>query len=98
MGHAYSFCGKNNTQVRRIITGSNAVICNECVETCNEIVTKNETSNTTDITDHDTSIKCSFCGKYRFEILKVVSGSGIFICNECVDVCNVIMAEIQESK
>ena len=38
-----SFCGKEELQVRRLITGKGAYICNNCVELCNEILAK-ETS------------------------------------------------------
>jgi hypothetical protein len=36
---------------------------------------------------------CSFCGKDKEEVAKVVAGPGVFICNECVDLCNHILAE-----
>ena len=37
---------------------------------------------------------CSFCGKYQDEVEKIVAGpNGIFICEECVDVCNRILLE-----
>ena len=36
-------------------------------------------------------IKCSFCGKAENEVLKLISGPGVYICNECVDQCNCIM-------
>ena len=33
-----SFCGKDSSQVKRIIAGANGYICNECVELCSEII------------------------------------------------------------
>ena len=40
-----------------------------------------------------TKLHCSFCGKSEDEIQKLAAGpSGIFICNECVGVCQTIMA------
>jgi ClpX C4-type zinc finger len=40
-----------------------------------------------------TKLHCSFCGKSEDEIQKLAAGpSGIFICNECVGVCQAIMA------
>ena len=39
-----SFCGKDSSQVKRIIAGPNAYICNECVDLCKEII-KEETDN-----------------------------------------------------
>lgn len=37
------------------------------------------------------STACSFCGKSYKEVLKTLAGPGVFICNECVDVCADIM-------
>lgn len=36
---------------------------------------------------------CSFCSKERDAVAKLVAGPGVFICNECVDLCNHILAE-----
>lgn len=37
--------------------------------------------------------KCSFCGKLRSEVLIVVAGPSVFICNECIKLCSDIVAE-----
>jgi len=40
---------------------------------------------------------CSFCAKNQHEVLKLIAGPTVFICNECVDLCNdIIRDEIQE--
>jgi len=39
------------------------------------------------------AIACSFCGKARHQVRRLIAGPGIFICNECVRLCNEIMAE-----
>jgi len=58
------------------------------------------------MTDHtgDTGDKngkllyCSFCGKSQHEVRKLIAGPSVFICDECVDLCNdIIREEIQES-
>ena len=36
---------------------------------------------------------CSFCNKSQSEVAKLVAGPGVYICNECVDLCNQIIAE-----
>jgi hypothetical protein len=36
---------------------------------------------------------CSFCGKSRQEVTKIVAGPNVGICNECIDLCNQIIAE-----
>lgn len=42
---------------------------------------------------------CSFCGKSQHEVKKLIAGPSVFICDECVDLCNdIIREEIQEQK
>jgi hypothetical protein len=36
---------------------------------------------------------CSFCGKSQFDVVKLVAGPGVSICNECIDLCHQIIAE-----
>jgi hypothetical protein len=36
---------------------------------------------------------CSFCTKSQFDVVKLVAGPGVFICSECIDLCNQIIAE-----
>lgn len=38
-------------------------------------------------------MKCSFCGKDQSEVKKIISGPGVCICNECIEVCNEIIKE-----
>lgn len=35
----------------------------------------------------DNSLKCSFCGKAQDQVKKLIAGPGVYICNECVDLC-----------
>jgi len=39
------------------------------------------------------ALRCSFCGKNRQMVVRLVAGPGVYICNECVDLCNQIIAE-----
>jgi ATP-dependent protease Clp ATPase subunit len=32
-------------------------------------------------------LRCSFCGKYQRQVKRLVSGPGVYICDECVDLC-----------
>ena len=36
---------------------------------------------------------CSFCTKDKSAVQKLVAGPGVYICNECVDLCNMVIAE-----
>ncbi len=38
-------------------------------------------------------LKCSFCGKSQNQVRKLIAGPGVYICNECLDLCNEIMGE-----
>lgn len=48
-------------------------------------------------TTEDQSLSCSFCGKPQSEVNKLIAGSSAFICDECIDMCNEIIAEEQPS-
>lgn len=39
------------------------------------------------------NISCSFCGKSQDQVKKIVAGPGVYICNECIDLCKEIMDE-----
>ena len=41
---------------------------------------------------------CSFCGKSVYEVKKLVSGRGVCICDECINLCNDIMADDKQSQ
>src|SRR5690554_7694041 len=48
--------------------------------------------------DSEKLLYCSFCGKSQHEVRKLIAGPSVFICDECVDLCNdIIREEIQES-
>ena len=39
------------------------------------------------------NLKCSFCGKDQSQVKRLIAGPGVYICNECVDLCNDILGE-----
>ena len=39
---------------------------------------------------------CSFCGKSQKEVKKLIAGPGVYICDECIELCNDIIAEERE--
>ncbi|MDR2647577.1 MAG: ATP-dependent Clp protease ATP-binding subunit ClpX [Oscillospiraceae bacterium] len=45
----------------------------------------------------DSSVVCSFCGKSHAQVEKLIAGSGVYICNECVDLCCDILAETRRA-
>ena len=51
-----------------------------------------------DSADGDKLLYCSFCGKSQNEVRKLIAGPSVFICDECVDLCNdIIREEVQEA-
>jgi len=43
-------------------------------------------------------LKCSFCGKSQKQVKKLIAGPGVYICDECIDLCNeIIEEELSES-
>lgn len=39
------------------------------------------------------ALRCSFCNKSSADVLKLIAGPGVYICNDCVDLCNQIIVE-----
>lgn len=42
------------------------------------------------------ALRCSFCGKGQKEVKKLIAGPGVYICDECIDLCNDIIDEEKE--
>jgi ATP-dependent Clp protease ATP-binding subunit ClpX len=48
--------------------------------------------------DNEKVLYCSFCGKSQHEVKKLIAGPSVYVCDECVDLCNdIIREEVQES-
>ena len=48
---------------------------------------------TTRIGEANDLLKCSFCGKTQKQVKKLIAGPGVYICDECIDLCNEIIVE-----
>ncbi|HVB10902.1 MAG TPA: ATP-dependent Clp protease ATP-binding subunit ClpX [Bacillota bacterium] len=44
-------------------------------------------------TDEKGPLKCSFCGKHQDQVKRLIAGPGVYICDECVELCNDIIEE-----
>ncbi len=42
-------------------------------------------------------LRCSFCGKSQNEVKKLIAGPGVYICNECIDICNEIINDDEQA-
>ena len=45
------------------------------------------------IGDGGNLLQCSFCGKSQKQVKKLIAGPGVYICDECIDLCNEIIEE-----
>tara|TARA_B000000609_G_C24180152_1_gene357415 strand:- start:2329 stop:3555 length:1227 start_codon:yes stop_codon:yes gene_type:complete len=50
------------------------------------------------VEENKTKLNCSFCGKKQEKVKKLIAGPNIYICNECVDLCNDILVEEQKAE
>lgn len=48
--------------------------------------------------DEEGLIYCSFCGKSQKQVKKLIAGHGVYICNECIEVCNEILEEEEKQQ
>lgn len=48
--------------------------------------------------ENSEQLKCSFCGKSQRQVKKLIAGPGVYICDECIDLCNEIIEEELESE
>lgn len=78
-----SFCGKNQNEVKKIITGNNACICNECISTCCEILDEEGIEYKNYESELPEELECSFCKKQKKDVLWLISGPNCYICDEC---------------
>lgn len=47
----------------------------------------------TRLSDPGDMLKCNFCSKTQKQVLKLIAGPGVYICNECIELCNEIIEE-----
>jgi ATP-dependent Clp protease ATP-binding subunit ClpX len=43
-------------------------------------------------------LRCSFCGKSQNEVKKLIAGPTVYICNECIDICNEIISDDEQTQ
>ncbi len=48
--------------------------------------------------NYGTVLRCSFCGKSQDEVRKLIAGPTVYICDECIELCNEIIAEESEER
>ena len=43
--------------------------------------------------DSSQALKCSFCGKSQKQVIKLIAGPGVYICDECIEKCGLILQD-----
>jgi ATP-dependent protease Clp ATPase subunit len=90
-----SFCGKDETQVRTLVAGPEALrICDECVELASSFLLGKAVRAAPffGLAD-EKSARCSFCGAKKRRIWRLLRGAGHVLCSECVELANLIASE-----
>ena len=106
---ACAFCGKSQRQVRKLIAGPTVYICDECIKLCNDILAeeKHKKREARDQPERENEKRakesitfcCSFCGKTQREVRNLIAGPSVYICNECIGLCNdIIWEEIEREE
>ena len=95
-----SFCGMSQKQVKVLIGGSHAYVCDECVGRAHAVISEpGRTAGTAiatigQVRDKAGAKQCSFCGKGRHRVAAMASAGDVRICNECLDLCDEIVSEV----
>jgi hypothetical protein len=94
--------------VRKLIAGPTVYICDECIKLCNDIIAKEAEAERGDRPPEEAPTRpkregegrksaqtlcCSFCGKTQREVRKLIAGPTVYICDECIGLCNDIIAD-----
>lgn len=91
-----SFCEKNTENVVFILSSFRTPkksICNECLELCDEILEEEEKKKNTPNSVFDAKLRCSFCGKSEPDVLKLIAGPGVYICDGCAESANEVLSK-----
>lgn len=79
-----SFCGKNQNEVEKIITGNDACICNECISVCCAILDEEGIEYKNYEYQNPEELECFFCKKQKKDVSFLISGPSCYICDECL--------------
>jgi ATP-dependent protease Clp ATPase subunit len=93
---ACTFCGSSRAQVGTIIAGPDGYICDGCVSLADGVLSGVPAGNAApelEVVPAGANTNCAFCGKQRARVAGLASAGRITICDECVGLCQEIIAE-----
>jgi hypothetical protein len=94
-----SFCGKHQKQVKKLIAGPDAYICDRCIDRVHTVLAavgktaSTPTATIRRVSDEGRDESCSFCGKRRDRVEAMAAAGEARICNECLDLCDEIITD-----
>jgi ATP-dependent protease Clp ATPase subunit len=91
-------CGKTSNQVKKIITGPNICLCNECVHRAAHRLLSDDLNNEPDSVKTTQPLICDFCRKKEHEVARMIAFPNLHVCSECVFLCANILLEEDKSK
>jgi hypothetical protein len=94
---ACSFCDRSGLDVARLIAGPGVYICENCTADASRLADGGDIGTLhapLSVVAEDQAAPCSFCGKRRPEVDRLIAGPGALICTDCLTICREIQAEI----
>ena len=93
-----SFCGRTAEQVKTLIAGPGAYICDRCIPLARQAIATGEpagpaTTIIAPVAEEAMAERCSFCGKRRNQAPGLAAAGSAWICSECLDLCHEILTE-----
>ena len=88
-----SFCGREQKQVKALISGPGVFICNLCIDRVHKVLVATDRRISTPIAiieqvnDEARTERCRFCGKRRHQVSAMASAGDARICDECLRLC-----------
>jgi ClpX C4-type zinc finger protein len=93
-----SFCGRDQKHVKKLIAGPGVYICDRCVSRADEVLatagTDAATAGSIRVVGAEAGAeRCSFCGKRRAQVARMVAAGRDTVCDECLGLCHEILVE-----
>jgi len=93
-----SFCGQEQKRTKILIGGPGAFICDRCIPQADAALASEPAATFTAgriqaVSADARAVRCSFCGKCRYQVPGMVAALAIRICAECLDLCHEISDE-----
>ncbi|MBV9278694.1 MAG: hypothetical protein JOZ41_01305 [Chloroflexi bacterium] len=93
---ACSFCGRSGLDAIHLVTGPNVCICERCIDEASRLAAQDagEPAHASlNVVDQHRSASCSFCGKQRAVVDRLIAGPTARICSACLALCREIEDE-----